>query len=87
MVLERDSNPFNRWFAEIVFERFGGENVGDMGEGDGMFARPTCFSETTVSSIPIDAMTFFSPDSSLCRNFVSASNLHEATMVYRPYRE
>lgn len=73
LALDRDNSPFRRWFAVSVFERVG---VGTS-MGVGTFARGICSSETTVSSIPIGATTFLSPESSLCRNLASASNLQK----------
>jgi len=73
------NKPFRRWFALRVLLLVGGID-GPAREFEFEFepVRGSCFSVTTVSSIPVGVPTFFRADSFWCKYLASASNLREA---------
>jgi hypothetical protein len=71
------NKPFRRWFALRVLLLVGGIE-GPAWEFEFEFIRGSCFSVTTVSSIPVGAPTFFKAASFWCKYLASASNLRKA---------
>ena len=71
------NKPFRRWFALRVLLLVGGID-GPACELEFEPVRGSCFSVTTVSSIPVGVPTFFRADSFWCKYLASASNLRKA---------
>ena len=76
------NKPFKRWFALRVLLLVGGLE-GPACEFAFEPVRGSCFSLTTVSSIPVGAPTFFRAESFWCKYLASASNLRKVQEVIK----
>jgi hypothetical protein len=79
------NKPFRRWFALRVLLLVRGAE-GPACEFEFEPVRGSCFSATTVSSIPVGAPTFFKAASFWCKYLASASNLRKAQDSKKRFR-